>query len=212
MRLNLIRSSGNAWAWRIVGLGIRKIGACGPTPERIRSSCGIRILRSHPIPQPLDRGCQSSRDPTRTYQASRDAVLIAASLTSPLVLHFAARHEVAGDVGKTGSRPCGGDGPAVATVAKKDRKMLPTLGGCRVLSRRAGTRERRRSWLIGRLHRSRVLKIKKSPATRAGPGSRLSSSLRSRATSLAGLIALRRRVVAAAGAALRRLVGLVHIW
>jgi hypothetical protein len=57
----------------------------------------------------------------------------------------------------------------------------------------------RRSWLIGRLHRSESWWIKKSPATRAGPSSRLSSTLRSRATPLAGLIALRRRVVAAAG-------------
>ena len=56
----------------------------------------------------------------RTYQSSRDAVLIATSLTS-LVLDFAARHEVAGDVGKTGASLV--VGPAVATVAKKDRKL-----------------------------------------------------------------------------------------
>jgi hypothetical protein len=41
----------------------------------------------------------------RTYQASRDAVLIATSLTSPLVLDFASRHDVARDVRKTGSKP-----------------------------------------------------------------------------------------------------------
>ena len=148
----------------------------------------------------------------RPRSSPNNAVLIATSLTGPLVLDFAARHEVAGDVGKTGASLV--VGPAVATVAKKDRKMLPTLGGCRVLSRRAGTRERRTILVDRKTSSLSVLEIKKSPATRAGPSSRqmLSSSLRSRATPLAGLIALRRRAVGAAGAALRRLVGLVHVW
>jgi hypothetical protein len=142
----------------------------------------------------------------RPRSSPNNAVLIATSLTGPLVLDFAARHEVAGDSRQDRYKPCGwpcrGDRGEERPQDAPHPRRLPSA-----VTTRAPT-----ILVVRKTSSLRVLEIKKSPATRAGPGSRLSSSLRSRATSLAGLIALRRRVVAAAGAALRRLVGLVHIW
>jgi hypothetical protein len=123
---------------------------------------------------------------------------------------FAARHEVAGDSRQDRRKPCG-------WPCRRDRgeerpqdaphpRRLPSAVTTR------GNSGAPTILVVRKTSSLRVGETKKSPATRAGPGSRLSSSLRSRATSLAGLIALRGRVVVAAGAALRRLVGLVHVW
>jgi hypothetical protein len=146
----------------------------------------------------------------RPRSSPNNAVLIATSLTGPLVLDFAARHEVAGDSRQDRYKPCGwpcrGDRGEERPQDAPHPRRLPsavTTRGNSAAPTDLGSSEDFIAQSLG---------DQKSPDTRAGPGSRLSSSLRSRATSLAGLIALRRRVVAAAGAALRRLVGLVHIW